>query len=123
MGGRKTLIWDESTASPRFYGLLPSPKPEQIRNENMTPRKRVEAVLYGDQADRVPFTIYECMVPDGEVGQQLRDEGLCIVDRQHPVVHTHTPNVTSQSQSYTEEGVTYSRTDIHTPVGDLYTHV
>ncbi len=86
----------------------------------MTPRKRVEAVLYGDQADRVPFTIYECMVPEGDVGQQLRDEGMCIVDRGHPVVHTRTPNVTSRSETYTEEGVTYSRTDIHTPVGDLY---
>jgi hypothetical protein len=86
----------------------------------MTPRKRVEAILYGDQPDKVPFTIYECMVPQGDLGQQLRDEGMCIVERGHPVVHTHTPNVTSQSQTYTEEGITYYRTDIHTPDGDLY---
>lgn len=86
----------------------------------MTPRKRVEAVLYGDMPDKVPFTIYECMVPQGPVGEQLRREGMCIVDRGHPVVHTRTPNVTSRSQTYTEEGITYSRTDIHTPDGDLY---
>ena len=86
----------------------------------MTPRKRVEAVLYGDMPDRVPFTIYEGMVPQGPVGEQLRNEGMCVVDRRHPVVHTRTPNVTSKSKSYIEEGITYSRTDIHTPVGDLY---
>jgi len=86
----------------------------------MTPRKRVEAILYGDKPDRVPFTIYECMVPQGDLGQQLRDEGMCVVDRGHAVVHTRTPNVTYQSKSYTEEGITYSRSDIHTPVGDLY---
>ena len=86
----------------------------------MTPRKRVEAVLLGEQADRVPFTIYECMVPQDALGQQLRDEGMCTVDRGHPVVRTRTPNVTSKSQTYTEEDITYSRTDIHTPVGDLY---
>ncbi len=86
----------------------------------MTPRKRVEAVLYGESPDRVPFTIYECMVPQGDVGQQLRSEGMCTVNRGHPVVRTRTPNVTSRSQTYTAEGITYSRTDIHTPVGDLY---
>jgi len=86
----------------------------------MTPRKRVEAVLHGDTPDQVPFTIYECMVPQGDVGQQLRKEGMCIVDRGHPVVHTRTPNVTYRSQNYTQDGITYSRTDIHTPVGDLY---
>ncbi|MFC1713194.1 hypothetical protein ACFL6S_05975 [Candidatus Poribacteria bacterium] len=86
----------------------------------MTPRKRVEAVLHGEMPDRVPFTIYEGMVPEGALGQQLRNEGMCVVDRRHPVVRTRTPNVTSQSKTYTEEGVNYSRTDIHTPVGDLY---
>jgi len=86
----------------------------------MTPRKRVEAVLYGESPDRVPFTIYEGMVPQGDLGQQLRDEGMCIVDRGHAVVRTRTPNVTSQGKTYTEEGITYSRTDTHTPAGDLY---
>jgi hypothetical protein len=86
----------------------------------MTPRKRVEAILYGDQPDKVPFTIYECMVPQDDLGQQLRDEGMCVVERGHPVVHTRTPNVTYQSNTYIEEGITYYRSDIHTPDGDLY---
>lgn len=86
----------------------------------MTPRKRVEAILRGDRPDRVPFTIYECMVPPGAAGEQLRNEGMCIVDRGHPVIRGRTPNVTSESKSYTEGGVTYSRTDIHTPAGDLH---
>jgi len=87
----------------------------------MTPKKRVEAVLLHDVPDKVPFTIYECMVPQGALGQQLRDEGMCVVERGHPVVHTRTPNVTSRSQTYAVDGITYSRTDTHTPKGDLYT--
>lgn len=40
-------------------------------------------------------SIYECMVlPQGDLGQQLRKEGMCIVERGQPVVHTRTPNVT-----------------------------
>ena len=54
------------------------------------------------------------------MGQQLHDEGICIVNRQRPVVRTRTPNVTTKTQTYAEEGTTYSRTDIHTPVGDLH---
>ena len=86
----------------------------------MTPRKRVEAVLRGESADKVPFTIYECMLPQCTVERQLRDDGLCIVNRHPPVVRTRTPNVRSVTKPFTENGIPYSRTDIHTPAGDLY---
>jgi hypothetical protein len=87
----------------------------------MTPRQRVEAVLRGEVPDKVPFTIYESKLPQCAVERQLRNEGLCIVNRRYPVVRTHTPNVCSESFPYTENGVSYVRRVIHTPVGDLFT--
>ncbi len=87
----------------------------------MTPRQRVEAVLRGEVPDKIPFTIYESKLPQCEVERQLRNEGLCIVDRRVPVFRVHSPNVSSESHSYTENGVGYVRRTIHTPVGDLFT--
>lgn len=87
----------------------------------MTPRKRVEAVLHGETPDKVPFTIYEYKLPQCSVERQLRNEGLCIVDRRVSVVRTHSPNVRSESHPYVENGVQYTKTITHTPAGDLYT--
>ena len=50
----------------------------------MTPREQVEAVLLHKPVDRVPFTIYECMLPQCAVERQLRNKGLCIVNRHYP---------------------------------------
>ncbi|MBN1671596.1 MAG: hypothetical protein JXR37_11210 [Kiritimatiellae bacterium] len=87
----------------------------------MTPRQRVEAVLRGERADRVPFTVYECMLPQCEVERRLRNKGVCIVNRRHPVVKKSTPHVTTETHTYSEGGKQLRRTDYHTPAGDLYT--
>lgn len=87
----------------------------------MTPRQRVEAILRGEMPDRVPFTVYECMIPQCDAERRLRNDGLCIVKRDAPVVITRTPNVSTESRHYTQDHVSYVRTDIRTPVGDLYT--
>jgi len=87
----------------------------------MTPRQRVEAALRGEIPDKVPFTIYESKIPQCVVERQLRNDGLCIVVRTVPVVYSITPNVTSESRTFREKGVGYTRTTYHTPVGDLAT--
>ncbi|HPT97238.1 MAG TPA: uroporphyrinogen decarboxylase family protein [Armatimonadota bacterium] len=87
----------------------------------MTPRARVEAALRGEMPDKVPFTVYESKIPQCAVERQLRNEGLCIVVRTVPVVNTITPNVTVESHIFTQDGVRYTRTIYHTPVGDLST--
>ena len=87
----------------------------------MTPRARVEAVLRGEVPDKTPFTIYECMLPQCAIERDLRNRGLCVVERGAPVVNTITPNVTSSTYRYTEEGVGYVRTIYHTPEGELST--
>lgn len=85
----------------------------------MTPRQRVLAVLRGERADKVPFTVYECMLPQCAAERKLRNDGVCIVNRRHPVVKTRRPNVTAETRTYSENGTTLRRTDYHTPDGDL----
>ena len=69
----------------------------------MTPRQRVETVLRREVPDKTPLTMYECMIPQCEAERRLRNGGLCIVQRRG-VVATHTPNVTTDSHHYAEDG-------------------
>ncbi|MFH1566712.1 MAG: hypothetical protein ABIL09_01845, partial [Gemmatimonadota bacterium] len=84
----------------------------------MTPRKRVEAILRGDLPDRVPLTMYECMIPQCAAERQLRNEGCCIVYRTS-VYATHTPNVVTRSEHFQVDGVAYVRTEHRTPAGTV----
>lgn len=86
----------------------------------MSPRGRVEAVLRGEPVDKVPFTIYESKIPQCSVERELRNRGLCIVERRVPAVRTERPHVRTETLRYTEAGVEKVRTTYHTPVGDLY---
>jgi hypothetical protein len=78
-------------------------------------------VLRHEVPDMTPFTIYECKIPQCAVERQLRNDGLCIVNRSVPVYDTRMPNCPAESRSYTEDGVGYVRHVIRTPVGDLTT--
>lgn len=89
----------------------------------MTPRQRVEAVLRHETPDKTPFTIYEGKIPQCSIERELRNRGLCIVERRFPVVSSRTPNVTTESHTYVENGATVVRTIHHTPLGDLTTLV
>lgn len=86
-----------------------------------SPRERVEAVLQGGPVDHVPFTVYECMIPQCAVERQLRNEGLCIVNRHYPGYETITPNCRTDTYTYTDEstGKSRVRSVTRTPVGDL----
>ncbi|MCM8817411.1 MAG: uroporphyrinogen decarboxylase family protein [Candidatus Omnitrophica bacterium] len=85
----------------------------------MTPRKRVVAALKGEKVDKIPFTIYESKLPQCSIERQLRNEGLCIVNRNYPVFKVVSPNVSYESRSYTEKGINYVRHFIKTKYGDL----
>jgi hypothetical protein len=90
---------------------------------SMTPRERVLAVLRGERPDRLPFTIYECMIPQCAVERRLRSEGLCIVNRSQEGYRSSTPNCSRESRTYTENGRRLVRTVTHTPLGDISTVV
>ena len=86
----------------------------------MTPRERVERALRGGHTDRVPFTIYECMIPPGAAERELRNRGSCIVHRL-PVFTTHRPNVKMTQHVYWEGERKFTRTSYETPCGTLST--
>ncbi len=85
----------------------------------MKPRERVLAVLNGQRPDKVPFTVYECMIPQCAVERRLRNEGLCIVNRSQAGYTTRTPNCTTTTLSYNEDGKPRRRTVVQTPVGEI----
>jgi len=86
----------------------------------MTPKERVEAVLLSREADHVPFTVYECMIPQCECERHLRNEGLCIVNRVS-VFKTKAPDVKTRSIPYKDEkdGKSKVKTIYETPCGNL----
>jgi len=89
-------------------------------HSTLTPRQRVERALHGQHSDRVPFTIYECMIPQCTTERELRNRGLCIVNR-WGVYSTHQPNVKGYQDVYWEAGRQMTRTRYETPVGNLTT--
>ena len=87
----------------------------------MTPRERVLKVLHGGRAEKMPFTVYEYKLPQCSVERELRNRGLCIVNRGVPVFKTHRPNVKMTQHVYWEGGKQFTRTLHETPVGTLST--
>ena len=87
----------------------------------MRPREMVEAVLAGSSVGQVPFTAYENKLACCAAERQLRNEGMCIVQRSIPVINTTTPHVNITSRTYKENGRTLTRTDYETQYGTLYT--
>lgn len=87
----------------------------------MTPREQVETALQGGHGSKVPFTIYECMIPQCSVERELRNRGLCIVKRDIPVYKIHRPNVKVTQHVHWEGERKFVRTYYETPVGTLST--
>jgi hypothetical protein len=85
----------------------------------ITPSEKVMMSLRNGHSDSVPFTMYSGMVPQCRAERDMRNRGMCIVDRSVPVVKTHTPNVKTKKEIYVKNGKTMTRTHIETPVGKL----
>lgn len=87
----------------------------------MTPRARVEAALRREPVDKVPFTIYETFLPQTSREREMRELGMCIVNRRYPVYKAATPNVVAHSVHYVgDDGEDRIRRVYETPVGTLY---
>ena len=87
----------------------------------MTPRERIERVLRGEPSDIVPFTMYECMIPQCGAEREMRNRGMCIVERRVPAYKVHRPNVRVTRETYWDGELEMTRTLYETPVGTLST--
>jgi len=80
--------------------------------------EKIEAVFDGEFADVVPFALKGWRIPECEMQQILLKEGMCIIDSRS-VYKSVSPNVKTETHSFKEDDVTYQRTAIETPKGNL----
>jgi|SaaInl7_135m_RNA_FD_contig_71_992556_length_3771_multi_4_in_0_out_0_1 hypothetical protein len=85
----------------------------------MTPKSRVEAILRHQPADRIPFTVYEDVLPRCADERELRNDGLCLIARRPSVYSVVHPNIEEAKVEFVEHGSVYVRTEMKTPFGDL----
>ena len=87
----------------------------------MTPRERVLRALRFERVDRMPFTIYECKIPQCAAERDLRNRGMCIVHRNVSAFRSRRPNVKTTTTVFQQDGKWLHRTVHETPVGALST--
>jgi hypothetical protein len=85
----------------------------------MTPSERVYSVLlHGEMPDKVPFTVYECMLQGFPYEKEILDMGACIAKRISSAA-IHYPNIKFSSRSVKKDGADHIEHIIRTPYGDL----
>ena len=85
----------------------------------LTPKARVTKALRGGHTDVVPFTVYEYKLPQCELERELRNRGLCILERRVRVYTSRRPNCKMTQQVYWEDDKRFTRTHWETPGGTL----
>jgi hypothetical protein len=80
--------------------------------------EKIEAIFDGKFVDAVPFALKGWRIPRNEMAEILLKEGMCIVDSAG-VYNSTSPNIKTESQSFQKDGMTYHRTIIKTPEGNL----
>jgi len=84
----------------------------------MTMRERMLAVIQGRDHDRVPFAMYEILLPYDEVRALLGRGNIGLI-RFCSIFRAETPNCRRESEVFFEGGAKWERNIIHTPAGDL----
>ena len=82
-------------------------------------RERILAVVQGAPLDRVPFVMYDGILPTQEVQKLLGREriGLLRWSRIHRVEH---PHCTFEVETFYRDGRKWERRTLHTPKGSIY---
>lgn len=85
----------------------------------MTMRERMLALIQGRAHDRVPFVMYDGILPVDEVAAHLGRErvGRLKWSAVHRVEH---PHCRFENESYQVEGAPWLRNTLHTPAGAIY---
>jgi hypothetical protein len=87
----------------------------------ISPRERVMRTLRGEIPDKTPFTVYASKLPRCPDERELRNRGLCLVERRQSY-RTHSPNVGYRQREFTDErGRRMMRGSHTTPHGELST--
>ena len=84
----------------------------------MTMRERMLAVILGQEHDRVPFAMYEIMLPKQEAFDLLGHGRIGII-RFCSIYRAENPNCRFEHEFFIEGETKCQRTILHTPKGDL----
>ena len=84
----------------------------------MTMRERMLAFMQGRPHDRVPFAVYEGMLPTAELWEFLGRENMGLI-RWSSAHRTETPNCRTDVEKIEEGGRRVERRILHTPKGSL----
>ena len=84
----------------------------------MFPGERAEAVLYKQRTDKVPFVVYNKMIPPCESEREFRNRGLAVVQGVN-VFECICPDVKEKSCHFSEDGRSTILTELQTPAGTL----
>ncbi len=87
----------------------------------MTPRERLKTALAGEKPDRIPFVVWSNKWPGGELGDQLLETGVCVVNKSSGWRQTWREVTEEKYRDKTEQGEAAWRTVYHTPAGDIST--
>ena len=85
----------------------------------MTMRERILAVVQGRAMDRVPFVIYDGLLPVAEVQQHLGRERIGIL-RWSAIHRVETPHCHIETKDYFLGAARWQRNTIRTPRGSIY---
>jgi len=85
----------------------------------MTMRDRILAVVRGESLDRVPFVMYDGMLPNDEVRDVVGRDRLGLM-RWCKVYRVEHPHCHIESEDYYRGEKKWQRNTLHTPVGSIY---
>jgi len=85
----------------------------------MTMRERILAVVQGREMDRVPFVMYDGILPVAEVQQHLGRKRIGLM-RWSNVHRVETPHCCFETQEYYRGETKWQRITLHTPAGSIY---
>lgn len=88
-------------------------------SHTMTMRERLLAVIKGLPHDRVPFIMYDCILPNEQVIQLLGREQIGLL-RWSAVHRVETPHCATETIEMRRDGQRWQRIILHTPAGDLF---
>ena len=89
-------------------------------NNHRSPRENIERLLKGLPINKIPFTMYENKIFPCKTERQMRNRGLCIVNRRN-VYQTLYPNVKIYQEILFKEKEKRIKTLYKTPIGTVET--